>query len=109
MVFGSAESGTPVPSGTGVLGRVTDTSGAPVAMATLTASPDRSAGRPVRQEANVSDADGWFFLPLPAGGWTVSATALGYRAASVAVEVADGQVHHDLVLVRSELAPGDHA
>ena len=99
MVEGRAESGTPVPHGTGVLGRVTDETGRPVAMATLTAVPDPAGSGPVRQEANVTGEDGDYFIPLPPGRWTVTVTAHGRPAVSWLARVpADGQAVHHLTL-----------
>jgi hypothetical protein len=99
MVAGHSESGTPVPHGTGVLGRVTDDTGRPVPMATLTAAPDPAGALPVRQEANVTGEDGDYFLSLPPGRWTVTVTAAGHSPVSWAVEVqTDGPVRHDVSL-----------
>jgi Carboxypeptidase regulatory-like domain len=96
MVAGPSESGTPVPHGTGVLGRVTDETGRPVPMATLTAAPEPAGSGPVRQEANVTDEHGDYFLPLPPGRWTVTVTAHGRPSVSrlVLVPAAGRAVHH---------------
>lgn len=99
MVAGPSGSGTPVPQGTGVLGRVTDRDGRAVPMATLSTTPDPDPAGPVRQEANVTGPDGDYFLPLPPGRWTVTVTALGHAAASEVVDVPRrGQARHDVVL-----------
>jgi hypothetical protein len=88
-----------VPHGTGVLGRVVDSAGAPVAMATLTAAPDPAGAGPVRQEANVTGEHGDYFLPLPPGRWTVTVTALGHPPVSWLVEVPDDRpARHDVTL-----------
>jgi len=100
-VAGTASSGSVTPEGTGVTGVVTDRSGAPIELANMTVEPvdaDASAG-PVTQEANVTDADGRFFVPLSPGTWRLKAEAPGHRPASVVVEVPEGApTTHDLVL-----------
>jgi hypothetical protein len=99
MVAAPPGSGTPVPFGTGVLGRVTDETGRPVPMATLTAEPEPAGAAPVRQEANVTDDHGDYFLPLPPGRWTVTVTAMGHRPVSwLAVVPAAGQALHQVTL-----------
>lgn len=109
MVAGPSESGTPVPHGTGVLGRVVDSGGRPVAMATLSATRDPAApdpagsdpagAGPVRQEANITGVDGDYFLPLPPGRWTVTVAAVGRPPLSWPVEVpSEGQARHDVTL-----------
>lgn len=91
--------GAPEVTGTGVAGRVTTVDGAPVGMATLTAVPEPAGRGPVRQEANVSDADGWFFLPLPPGTWAVTVTPPRQEAVTVTVTVPDrGAASSDVVL-----------
>jgi hypothetical protein len=99
MVAGPPGSGTPVPHGTGVLGRVTDEAGRPVPMATLTAAPDPAGAAPVRQEANITDVHGDYFLPLPPGAWTVTVTAVGHPPVSWPAAVPErGQARHDVTL-----------
>lgn len=91
-----AGSGSATPVGTGVQGRVTDETGAPVPRATI--SSDAASGR-VAQSANVTDAEGRFFLPLPPGTWEVSVAAPGHEPTEFEVEVADGeQVQQEVVL-----------
>ena len=68
---------------------VTDQSGAPIELANLTARPvdvDAPTG-PVTQEANVTDVDGRFFVPLPPGTWHLEAEAPGYLPATQLVVV----------------------
>lgn len=92
----SAGSGSATPVGSGVQGRVTDETGAPVARATV--SSDAASGR-VAQSANVTGPDGRYFLPLPPGTWIVSIAAPGHDPAEFEVEVVDGeQVQRDVVL-----------
>ncbi len=99
MVAGPSESGTPVPHGTGVLGRVRDSAGAPVPMATVTAAPEPAGAGPVRQEANVSDEHGDYFLALPPGRWTLTVTAADRPPVSWLAEVRDGGPgRHDVTL-----------
>ncbi len=99
MVAGPSESGAPVPHRTGGLGPVTDETGRAVPMATLTAAPEPAGAGPVRQEANVTDAHGDYFLALPPGRWTVTVTAVGHRPVSWPAVVPDGgQVRHDVTL-----------
>ncbi len=86
------------PQGTGVRGRVTDEAGQPVLQASV--SRDSSDGR-VAQSANVTGADGRYFLPLPPGTWRVSIAKSGFRTAALEIEVVEGeQVEQDVVLVR---------
>ncbi len=92
--------GGAVVSRSGVGGRVTTAAGAPVATATISRSPVGSRG-PVTQEVVVTDADGRWFWPLPAGTWEVSITAQGLRAAAERVTVApDRRTTLDVVLQR---------
>ena len=100
-VAGTASSGPVTPKGTGITGVVTDRSGGPVELANMTAEPvegDAPTG-PVTQEANVTDAEGQFFVPLKPGTWRLTARAEGYRPATEVVEVGDGApTTQDLVL-----------
>jgi nitrogen fixation protein FixH len=99
MVAGPSESGTSVPHGTGVLGRVTDEAGRPVPMATVTVVPEPAGSGPVRQEANVTGENGDYFVALPPGRWMVTVTAHGRRPVSwPAVVPADGRAVHDVIL-----------
>lgn len=92
----SAGCGSATPVGSGVEGRVTDETGAPVPRATI--SSDAQSGR-VAQSANVTGPDGRYFLPLPPGTWQVSIAAPGREPAEFEVEVSDGeQVRRDVVL-----------
>jgi hypothetical protein len=68
-------------------------------MATLTVVPEPAGAGPVRQEANVTDQDGDYLLPLPPGRWTVTVTALGHPPTSWSVEVPTaGRARHDVTL-----------
>jgi hypothetical protein len=100
-VAGTAGAETPA-SGTGVVGQLRNASGGAIELATITVTPHPAAGSgPVTLEANVSDAEGHYFHPLPPGRWNVTVTAHGYRPVSSLVVVSDGDpASHDLVLER---------
>lgn len=103
VTAGPGQTQSEVPAqGTGVRGRVTDSSGAPIELATLTVAPPPGGSGPSRLEANVTDADGQYFLPLPPGPWEVTVTAHRHQPATLSVEVPEGEP-----LVRDlELKPG---
>jgi len=97
-VAGTPDVGATTPQGSGVRGRVTDASGGPIELATLTFAPQTGSG-PVTQEANVTDADGRYFLPLPVGEWTVTVTAVGFRPSTLRVQVSERkQLVRDVVM-----------
>ncbi len=103
VTAGPGQSQSEVPAqGTGVRGRITDSSGAPIELATLTVAPPPGGSGPSRLEANVTDADGQYFLPLPPGQWEVTVTAHRHQPATLSAEVPEGKP-----LVRDlELKPG---
>lgn len=93
---------TPAAAGTGVSGHLRNPSGAGIGLATITVAPHPAGGEgPVSQQANVSDAEGHYFYPLPPGRWEVTVSAHGYRPVSSLVAVDDGDpAIHNLVLER---------
>ncbi|MBA3367762.1 MAG: carboxypeptidase regulatory-like domain-containing protein [Geodermatophilaceae bacterium] len=98
-VAGSARTQTPVPQGAGVRGRITDKSGGPIELATITVTGSPSGAGPVPQAANVTDAEGQYFFPLPPGEWEITFTAHRYRPAISNVVVREGEpTIHDLGL-----------
>lgn len=92
--------GTVPPPPFALSGRVTDSTGAPVAGAQITI---QEASRAVR-----TDANGHYRLAnIPEGTWGVSFTAVGYRPTVLRVTIRGGDVVRDVVLAPSfvELAP----
>jgi iron complex outermembrane receptor protein len=84
----------------GLSGRVTDSTGAPVAGAQVTI---QEASRAVQ-----TDAEGRYrFANIPEGTWGVSFAAVGYRPTVLRVTIRGGDVVRDVVLAPSyvELAP----
>jgi hypothetical protein len=92
------ESRTPV-QGTGVQGRITGPAGEPIEMASITVTSSPDGAEPMSQEANVTDADGRYFLPLSPGHWGVTISAFGHESTNVSVDVPNGEpVVLDVVL-----------
>jgi hypothetical protein len=78
-------------------------SGAPIEVATITVAPNAAGAGPVSQEANVTDAQGRYFYPLPPGRWELTVTAYGYSPLTTSVVVRDGELEiHNVVLELSE-------
>lgn len=85
--------------GTGVRGRVTDTSGEPIELATITVALGVEATGPARMDANVTDADGRYFLPLPPGPAEVTISAHRQQPATLSLTVPEGDpLVRDVVL-----------
>lgn len=74
-----------VPGAAGVRGKVVDQSGAPVAGARVTLTADRSGGAPA---STVTNVEGEFSIPAPAGAYTVRVEAPNFVAETATVTVA---------------------
>ena len=74
----------------GVMGRVTDRTGAPVVDARMIAVSLDEPSRAVPEIAILSDAQGQFAWPLPPGSYRVTALSGERELASEVVEVAPG-------------------
>jgi hypothetical protein len=77
--------------GTGVRGRVTDSSGEPIELATIMVARGEEATAPARMDANVTDADGRYFLPLPPGPAEVTISAHRQQPVTLSVVVPEGE------------------
>ncbi|MBA3372541.1 MAG: carboxypeptidase regulatory-like domain-containing protein [Euzebyaceae bacterium] len=77
--------------GHGVRGRVTDSSGEPIELATIMVARGEEATAPARMDANVTDADGRYFLPLPPGPAEVTISAHRQQPVTLSVVVPEGE------------------
>ncbi len=95
-VAGPARTQSPEAEGTGVRGRVTGTAGVPVELATITVTGGPRTDGPVSQQANVTDAQGRYFFPLPPGQWEITVTAHRYDPVTRTLVVSEGEptTHH---------------
>lgn len=87
----------------GLTGRVVANDGSPIQGALIVPRSLQSHGAPIPEMATLSDADGRYIWPLPAGAYEVSVFIDGYHGAVQRVDVeADVVAILDFVLKRSE-------
>ena len=87
----------------GLTGRVVANDGSPIEGALIVPRSLQAHGPPIPEMATLSDADGRYVWPLPAGAYEVSVFADGYHGAVQRADVAaDVVASLDFVLKRSE-------
>jgi hypothetical protein len=87
----------------GLTGRIVANDGSPIEGALIVPRSLQAHGPPIPEMATLSDADGRYVWPLPAGAYEVSVFADGYHDAVQRADVAaDVVVTLDIVLKRSE-------
>jgi len=87
----------------GLTGRIVANDGSPIEGALIVPRSLQAHGPPIPEMATLSDADGRYVWPLPAGAYELSVFADGYHDAVQRADVAaDVVVTLDIVLKRSD-------